>query len=206
MTHPLLQHPSELIALPPPERPASPSRLPLSAEFALATELLEALTTGDLDRHLLGMMSRVTGATPTPAHRRLGPLLAQVARRSLSGWDARGTRQHLSEGGLRTAAARMFGMELEGLSEEDQDFELARALVRLSARAAQGIRDAPIEAQQTSPSLVALRELRRAARTAAPGLYRARATGLQNPRGISAGPRMPQDTLNGTEQRRFRRA
>jgi hypothetical protein len=65
-------------------------------------------------------------------------------------------------------AARLFGLELEGLSPEDAEFELAKRFVCLAATAVRHITASPPSAQAET---VALRTVARAARDEAPGLY-----------------------------------
>jgi uncharacterized protein (DUF697 family) len=68
---------------------------------------------------------------------------------------------------LGSAAGRMFGLELEGLSPEDQEFEVARRVVRLAGDAAKTATKAPpsAPAPQVAQAAVAA-----AARKHAPGL------------------------------------
>lgn len=66
-------------------------------------------------------------------------------------------------------AARIFGLELEGLSPEDKEFEVAQQFVRL---AADTIRKAGAAAGSASPADVARAALAQAARHHAPGLMR----------------------------------
>ena len=63
----------------------------------------------------------------------------------------------------------MFGLELEGLSYEDQEFEVAKQIVRLGAAAA----NHAVEAGETAPpTQVAQQALTTAAQQYAPGLLR----------------------------------
>ena len=71
--------------------------------------------------------------------------------------------------GRAARAARVFGMELEGLSPEDQEFELARRFVLLTTEAAEHASGLP----PTVPAATAARQaLTLAARRQAPGLLR----------------------------------
>lgn len=73
---------------------------------------------------------------------------------------------------LKTRAARIFGMELEGLSPEDKEFEVAQQFVRL---AADTIGHAAASARAGEPQLVAACALQQAARRYAPGLLQRQA-------------------------------
>lgn len=107
-------------------------------EMELAAELLAAQSEAELDQALDKTLRRV-GSVPTP---QLDPDLT----RSLRGHFERAVRWVLPATGraaaqqsprLRPGAARtVLGLELEGLSPEEQEFEVARGLVRLGAAAA----------------------------------------------------------------------
>ncbi len=169
MTHPLLQYSPEtevyVAAAPPqpaPRRGGGPAGVVFGDDAALelATALLEARGGARLERvldELLARAGRRLGAfVRTPVAAALRRLLGDVARTSLAGGAA-----------VATAAARRFGLELEGLSPEDRDYELARRFVGLAgaalARAAAAPADAPAAA-------LARNALAGAARHHAPGL------------------------------------
>ena len=70
---------------------------------------------------------------------------------------------------LATAAGSMFGLELEGLSQEDQEFEIARQLVRFGGAAT----GQAVESQETAaPAVAAQSAAVTAAKQYAPGLLR----------------------------------
>src|SRR5215217_8088751 len=72
-------------------------------------------------------------------------------------------------GRLTASAGEMLGLELEGLSYEDQEFEVAKQIVRLGAAAA----NHAVEAGETAPpTQVAQQALTTAAQQYAPGLLR----------------------------------
>jgi RNA polymerase subunit RPABC4/transcription elongation factor Spt4 len=73
-------------------------------------------------------------------------------------------------GQLAANAGGLFGLELEGLSEEDQEFEVARRLVRFSDAAAKNLLSAPSSA---SPQQAANAAAIAAAKRHAPGMIRA---------------------------------
>ena len=150
----------------------------------LAAEVLEGRSKEALDRTLGKLIDR--GA------RALGRTLDLTAAGALKD-TLRGVAQHALPfaGGLlgaRTRAAvaatgnspgampagqttiratRLFGLELEGLSPEDKEFELAKSFVRL---AGDSVRHAALLPSAASPRAAALRAVARAARHAAPGL------------------------------------
>jgi hypothetical protein len=80
-----------------------------------------------------------------------------------------------------TAASSVLGLELEGLSPEDQEFESARQLVRLGTTAARHA----AQATWGNPSSVAQNAFRSAAQRYAPGYLRRPQWGKTNGRGQS---------------------
>jgi len=74
-------------------------------------------------------------------------------------------------GRLTASAGEMLGLELEGLSYEDQEFEVAKQIVRLSGAAARGAAQA---ADYAAPEQVAHEAFSAAAQQYAPGLWRDR--------------------------------
>jgi hypothetical protein len=167
-----------------------------ATEVQLASELLEAQSSGELDRFLgdvfgqaAGAVGRAAGAfVRSDAGQALGGILRDAARQSLPVLG-RAAGQWLggSSGGdigadVARAAGDYFGLELEGLSEQEAEFEAYRAFVRFvwcaALLAASGPRD-------YSPSTTARRAIAEAARRYAPGLLswftdgdRPRATGF----------------------------
>jgi hypothetical protein len=80
---------------------------------------------------------------------------------------------------LASAAGGMFGLELEGLSYEDQEFEVAKQVVRLGGAAANIAAQAPPSAP---PAQAAQNALTTAAQQFAPGLLRPDASSSVTPR------------------------
>jgi len=74
-------------------------------------------------------------------------------------------------GRLASGAGRLLGLELEGLSPEDQEFEVARRFVRVAAEAAKQASKAPAGAP---PQVVANKSLSAAVNKHAPGQARIR--------------------------------
>jgi hypothetical protein len=72
----------------------------------------------------------------------------------------------------------MFGLELEGMSSEDQEFEVARRFVRLAGDAAEVALNAP---PNVPPQQVAQTAIAAAAQKHAPGLLNGAAQGRGQP-------------------------
>lgn len=150
-----------------------------SEEMELAAELLEVTDDAELDYFLGGLIKRAGRAIGrgirSPIGRRLTGLLRGAAKKALPRiGGAIGGRIAGPAGGrigrrLATTAGRIFGLELEGLSPEDQEFEAARRVVRLAASAAQKA--------ASSPNTSAKNALVAAAKQHAPGLVRPGAGG-----------------------------
>jgi len=76
-----------------------------------------------------------------------------------------------------SAAGRMFGLELEGLSAEDREFEVARRFVRFASATTKNALSAPSTA---NPETVAKRAAAMAGRILASGLIRRGAAAFSN--------------------------
>lgn len=148
-------------------------------EMELAAELLEVVDEDELDQFLGRVIRRVgrgvRRAVRSPVARALGGALRGVAKKALPGVGAAigtaiapglGTKVG---GALGSAASNLFEMELEGLSPEDQEFEVARRFVQLAGDAA---RKAAAAVPTASPQAAARSALVAAARKHAPGLLR----------------------------------
>jgi hypothetical protein len=140
-------------------------------ELELASELLEVNGEDERGRFVSRLIARFSGGESdrrTPA-RLLMRRLARAARRVL---PAAGRLGGTGPGaGPRARAGRVFGVELEGLSPEDQELELARRFVRFVQEAVQ---QAERAGHRTTPGPAARAGFRRAAQTLAPGLLRRR--------------------------------
>ena len=120
-----------------------------AAEMELAAGLLEAKSEGELDRFindLIDRAGRAAGGVAQPAAQdALTGMLKAAAKRAVP-VVARRVGSTLGAGtGVQVvrAAARYLGLELEGLSPEDQEFEAARRLVRFAGEAAKNAVTAP---------------------------------------------------------------
>ena len=146
-------------------------------EMELAAELLEVGNEAELDQ-FLGNLVRKVGRTigravKSPLGRAIGGVLKPLAKAALPiagkafGTFFGGPVGGMVGGKLASAAGRMFGLELEGLSAEDREFEVARRFVRFASATTKNALSAPPNA---NPQTVAKRSAAMAARTLAPGL------------------------------------
>lgn len=150
-----------------------------SHELELASHLLEIQGEEELEQFLGDLVSRVTHAAGqfvnSPTGQALGDILKDTARKALPVvGGAVGDYVAPGRGGewgrrVGAAASQLFEMELEGLSNEDKEFELARRYVQWAAdaatRAAQLARRA-----QAPPVAIARQAASQAAHQYAPGL------------------------------------
>jgi hypothetical protein len=161
------------------EQPAMEGTFHESEELELAAELLEVSNEAELDRFLGNLISKagraIGGFVRSPVGQALGGILKGAARQALPiAGAALGTALGGPAGGaiggkLASAAGNLFGLELEGLSGEDQEFEVARRFVRFANAAASRAAAAP---PGTSPQQAARTAVIAAARRFAPGLLR----------------------------------
>jgi hypothetical protein len=146
-------------------------------EMEYATRLLEITHEAELEQFLGGLIRRVGravgGAVRSPVFRALGGVLRPIAGAALPvlgtavGGFFGGPLGSAAGGRLASAAGRLFGLELEGLSHEDREYEVARRFVRLAAASAQSAMTAP---PTGDPNAVARAAVLRASRRLAPGL------------------------------------
>lgn len=141
-----------------------------AAELGAALALLEARAAPDRRRVLSRVLARAAARSPRPAGaERLRPLRGALLRIAAHLLTAPGAVPGALPRPMRArpAAGRLLGIELEGLSPEDQVLEVARRLVRLAASAAARAGRPPPDAP---PAQAARAALRAAARRWAPGL------------------------------------
>jgi hypothetical protein len=152
-------------------------------EMELAADFLEITDDEELELFLGKIFKKVRNKVkkyvPKSIRRAVGSRLKGLARKGLS---MAGTAVGGYFGGPAGAAigrsagsalGRAFGLELEGLSPEDQEFEVARRIVRVSAEAAKQAAKAPAGAP---PQLVAQKAVDIAVKKHAPGLAGAAGT------------------------------
>jgi hypothetical protein len=134
------------------------STLDEATEMELAAELLEIVDEEELDQfigNVLRSAGRAAGrALRTPTGRALGGLLKGAAKKALPHLGrAVGSYLGGRTGGdvaarVASHAGRLFGLELEGLSPEDQEYEVARRFVRFASDAAQRAAQSPSSSPQ----------------------------------------------------------
>jgi hypothetical protein len=153
--------------------------LPEAEEMALAAEMLEITNEAELDRFLGGLIRNVGrtlgGIVRSPIGRAIGGVLRPLAKAALPiagralGTFVGGPVGGLVGGQLASAAGNLFGLELEGLSPEDREFEVARRFVKFASATTKNALSAPATA---NPTAVAKAAATAAARRLAPGLLR----------------------------------
>ena len=140
-------------------------------EMELAADLLSVSDDAELEQFLGKLFKRVRRGVSRIAKSPIGRAVARVAkpfvRRAISSVRGAAGRYLRGRGSAGAYAANAFGLELEGLSPEDQEFEVARRVVRMVGTAAQKAATAPSSA---SPTAVAKAAMTDAARKHAPGL------------------------------------
>lgn len=152
----------------------------------LAAELLSVSSEQELDQFLGGLIKKAGRAVgkfvKSPIGQQLGGMLKSVAKKALPmAGAALGNLIVPGVGGaiggkLASAAGSMFGLELEGLSHEDREFEVAKQFVRLAADTTKSAVSAPPSA---SPNQVVQRAFSHAAQRFAPGLVNVGRSGGQ---------------------------
>jgi hypothetical protein len=153
-------------------------------EMELAAELLEVTSEEELDQFIGKLFKRVSRslgkAFRSPAFKSLGGALKGIVKKALPmaggalgslvpgvGTVVGTAAGNLASDAIGETAGQMFGLELEGMSAEDQEFEVARRVVRLGAEAAKEVADAPPNAP---PQTATRQALTVAAQAHAPGL------------------------------------
>lgn len=147
-------------------------------EEELAAQLLEITEEEELDQFIGGLIKKVSkaarGVIKSPLGRSLGGLLKGAIKKGLpiaggaiGGMIAPGAGSAIGSR-LASSAGQIFGLELESLDSEEQEFEVARKLVRLAGTAVQNAVQAP--AGTADPQATAKAAVVAAAKTHAPGL------------------------------------
>lgn len=174
-----------------------------SGEMELAAEFLEISDEEELDQFLGALIGRAfKGAqslAKSPAGQQVKRDLKKGLKKAATGvlpslgkmaggyFGDQGARVGEALGGaLQGGAEKWFGLELEGLSPEDQEFEVARRFVRFAKDAA-GL--AVPAARSLPPQAAARAALKKAARKHAPGLA-----------GAGLAPGSPSRSANGRGQ------
>jgi hypothetical protein len=156
-------------------------------ELALASEMLELTTEAELDRFLgkliSGAVSAARGFANSDAGRAVGGVLKSAAKQALpqlgqTVGDALlpGLGGAIGQRAGQWAAGKLeLGLEMEGLSAEDREYETARSFVRFANETAQLAAQAPAG---MPPAAVAQQAATAAAQKHLPGL-------LQGPAGAT---------------------
>lgn len=145
----------------------------------LAAELLEVSSEEELDRFLGSLIKKAGQAAgrfvKSPVGQQLGGLLKGAAKQALPmvgsaiGGYFGGTSGAKIGSQVASTAGRIFGLELEGLSLEDQEYEAAKSFVQFAGTAA---KNAARSSSAANPRAVAQSAITAAARQLAPGLVR----------------------------------
>jgi hypothetical protein len=165
-------------------------------EMELASELLEVTNEEELEEFLNNVF-RAVGSTigrfaRSDTGRALSGILRDAARQTLPVvGGAVGSLIAPGRGGpigsqLAQQAGALLGLELEGLSPQDQEFESARQFVRFAGNAYANAAAAPPD---VSPAAAAQRAAAGAAQTFAPGLTAGAQQREEELRGFRARPR-----------------
>jgi len=182
-------------------------------EMELASELLEVTTEEELDR-FLGSLIRKVGrgigkVVKSPIGRAIGGVLKKAAKVALPlagravGTFFGGPLGGMVGGKLADVAGKAFGLELEGMSNEDAEFEVARRFVRLASATVNNAASGP---SAGNPRAIAQTAFTAAARRHAPGLLRGRLPGSPDAAALQpAGPAGPCGRRRGVWVRRGRR-
>ena len=162
-------------------------------EIQLAAELLDISSEAELEQFLGRLVRRAASAVGqairSPVGRQITGMLRGVARQALPmAGGALGNLVAPGIGGmvgskLASSAGSMLGLELEGLSPEDQEFEVARQIVRLGGEA---VRQAATAPPGAPPQAVAQTAVRAAAQQYAPGLLGRTGAGVNGAAGMGA--------------------
>ncbi|HVE81451.1 MAG TPA: hypothetical protein VND93_01330 [Myxococcales bacterium] len=149
-----------------------------SEEMALASEVLGINDDREMEYFLGGLLKKLASKAGQALHSTTGQalvgLLKNAAKKALPkagaalGTMIGGPFGTMVGSQLATKAGQVLGLELEGLSPEDQELESARQFVRLAGSAARNLFNSP----GGPPMQAAASALSRAARTYAPGLLR----------------------------------
>lgn len=153
-------------------------------EMELASQLLEITDEAELDQFMekliKGAGRSIGQFIGSDARHSLVEILKGAANKALpilgnvaKGYFGGSADAQLGSN-LESAAGEIFGLELEGMSEEDSEFEVARRFVRFSNAAAKNLAAGP---RTGNPRQVARTAAIRAAKRYAPGLIRPRRRG-----------------------------
>ena len=154
-----------------------PEALSETEVMELAAELLEVQGEQELDQFLGSLIRKVGRAAGkfirSPIGNAIGGVLKGVVKKALPiaggalGTFVGGPLGGMIGGKLASVAGSALGLELEGLSQEDREFEAAKQFVRFASEA---VRNAAVSPSGTPPVAIAQGATAAAARRYAPGL------------------------------------
>jgi len=180
-------------------------------EMEMASDLLSVTNDAELEQFLGKLFKKVTRKVgrfmKSGVGRRIGGFIKGIAKKALpvlggalgSAIPIPGIGTALGSA-LGGAAGKMFGLELEGLSPEDQEFEAAKRVVRLATTAAANA--AKASKTPASPAKIAKVAIVKAIQKHAPGIVKRSGYGSYGP---SAGHRGHRITPRGRTGRWVRR-
>lgn len=159
-----------------------------SEEMELAAELLEVRDEAELEQFLGDLIKKAGNAigkvVKSPIGKAIGGVLKAAAKKALPlagsalGGMVGGPLGAQLGGGLASMAGSALGLELEGLSHEDQEFEAAKQFVRFAGDTVKNAVAQP----QANPVAAAGAGAKQAAQVHAPGLL-----GSGSPGGAASG-------------------
>jgi hypothetical protein len=146
----------------------------------LASELLSVTSEAELNYFLGDLIKKGVGAVKgvinSPVGRALGQALKPIAKAALPlaggalGGLIGGPAGAALGGSLASKAGSLLGLELEGLSQEDREFETAKQFAHLAGATAAHAARAAAEHPHAHPHAIARHAVAKAAQTYAPGL------------------------------------
>lgn len=153
-----------------------------SLEMELAHELLNVSNEQELN-HFLGKLIKKVGKgistfAKSSVGQALGGALKSVAKTALplvgkaAGTFFGGPLGGMVGGKLGSMASNLFELELEGLSPEDREFEVARAYVRFANEAINNTNNLSRQYTNSNPQTLVRTAINQAATTHAPGLVK----------------------------------
>ncbi len=159
-------------------------------EYEMAAELLAVTNEAELDQFLSKLIGRAAKGVSTFARSSAGRALIgglkTVAKKALpivgkvAGSAFGGPIGGMIGSKLGTVASNLFEIQMEGMSNEDREFEVARRVVRLSTTAAQNAASITQKNPTAPAKAIAIGAIKQAASKHAPGLL--------TPVGIPAAP------------------
>jgi hypothetical protein len=146
-------------------------------EMELATELLSIGSEAELNQFLGDLIQKAGSAigsfVSSPTGKALGGILKQAAKkalpvvgRAIGGYFGGSTGADVG-GSFASTAGNILGLELEGMNQEDREFEVARRFVRFGGAT---VRRAALTPVGSNPVSVARQAVALAARMYLPGL------------------------------------